>query len=184
MKQIEVEMIKHPTDEDWLFCKQCTLNTVGMKSTKMPTEEWKRKLLKCEHSPIRTLWFAFRLQIPYYVSVHLVRHKYGCEHFVQSQRDDRQKEVVIPRAEKPQGEFVSHILYVNAQELMYIMRKRLCNQASEETRQVARMIRDEVLKTNPEFEEFLVPACMYTHECKEMFPCGQSIFSSKGKDNV
>ena len=42
MKQIEVEMIKHPTDEDWLFCKQCTLNTVGMKSTKMPTEEWNR----------------------------------------------------------------------------------------------------------------------------------------------
>lgn len=171
MKQIEVEMIKHPTDEDWLFCKQCTLNTVGMKSTKMPTEEWKRKLLKCEHSPIRTLWFAFKLQIPYYVSVHLVRHKYGCEHFVQSQRDDRQKEVIVPRAEKPQGEFVNHILYVNAQELMYIMRKRLCNQASEETRQVAQMIRDEVLKTNPEFEEFLVPACVYTHECKEIFPC-------------
>ena len=158
MKQIEVEMIKHPTDEDWLLCKQCTLNTVGMKSTKMPNEEWKIKLLKCEHSPIRTLWFAFRLHIPYYVSTHLVRHKYGVEHFVQSQRDDRQKEVIIPRAEKPQGEFVSHILYVNAQELMYIARKRLCNQASEETRQVVRMMCEEVLKTNPEFKEFLVPA--------------------------
>ena len=181
--QITVEMIKYPTDEDWLFCKQCTLNTVGLKSSKMPNEEWKIKLLKCEHSPIRTLWFAFRLHIPYYVSTHLVRHKYGAEHFVQSQRDDRQKEVVAPRAEKPQGEFVSHILYVNAQELMFIARKRLCNQASEETRQVVRMMCEEVLKTNPEFKDFLVPACVYQHECKEMFPCGKPIIFPKVEEN-
>ena len=63
---------------------------------------------------------------------------------------------------------------VNAQELMYIARKRLCNQASPETRQVMQMIRDEVLKTNPEFKEFLVPACVYQGGvCHEMFPCNQ-----------
>lgn len=169
-----VEMIKYPTDEDWLFCKQCTLNTVGLKSSKMPTEEWKHQLLKSEHSPIRTLWFGFKLEIPYWVSVHLSRHKFGCEHFVQSQRDDRQKELNISRKDKPQGEIVSHIIYVNAQELMHIARKRLCNQASKETRQVVQMMCDEVLKTNPEFEGLLVPACEYQHECNEMFPCGKA----------
>jgi hypothetical protein len=34
------------------------------------------------------------------------------------------------------------------------------------------MIREEVLKTNPEFKDFLVPACVYQHECKEFMPCG------------
>ena len=61
-------MIKHPTDEDWLFCRQCTLNTIGKKTSKLPTDEWKVKLLRSEHSPIRTLWFAFRMEIPYWVS--------------------------------------------------------------------------------------------------------------------
>ena len=74
IENFKVEMIKHPTDEDWMFCKTCTLNTVGLKSKTMPTDEWKAKLLRSEHSPIRTLWFAFRLTIPYWVSVHLVRH--------------------------------------------------------------------------------------------------------------
>ena len=169
----KVEMIKSPTDEDWMFCKQCTLNTVGLKSTKLPTDEWKVKLLRSEHSPIRTLWFAFKMEIPYFVSVHYCRHNHGVVHFVSTQRDDRQKEVITPRAEKPQGEMVSHIMYVNAQELMFIMRKRLCTQASVETREVARMIKDEVLKTNPEFKEFLVPACEYQGECKEFSSCGR-----------
>jgi hypothetical protein len=36
---IKIEMIKYPTDEDWLFCKQCALNTIGKDSFKAPTEE-------------------------------------------------------------------------------------------------------------------------------------------------
>ena len=130
------------------------------------------KLLKSEHSPIRTLWFAFKMEIPYFVSTHYVRHSNGAVHFVSTQRDDRHPEETVSRADKPQGVIVSHIMYVNAQELMYIMRKRLCNQASPETRQVARMIRDEVLKTNPEFKDFLVPACKYQGGvCHEFVPC-------------
>ena len=120
MDNIKVEILKHPTDEDWLFCKQCALNTIGLNSTKLPSSEWKEKILRAEHSPIRTLWFAFKLQIPYWVSVHYCRHSYGVEHFVQSQRDDR-TDNNIPRAEKPQGEMVNHIMYINAQELMFLL---------------------------------------------------------------
>jgi hypothetical protein len=37
------------------------------------------------------------------------------------------------------------------------------------------MIRDEVLKTNPEFKEFLVPACTYQGgNCHEFVPCYQN----------
>ena len=79
----KVEILKHPTEEDWMLCKRCTLNTVGKDSTKLPTDEWKHKLLLSEHSPIRTLNFCIRMEIPYFVSVHYVRHFTGVTHFVQ-----------------------------------------------------------------------------------------------------
>ena len=101
----------------------------------------------------------------------LSKTQYGVEHFVSTQRDDRQKVENVPRAEKPQGEMVTHIVYVNAQELMQIARKRLCNQASPETHWVVQQMVNEALKTNPEFEGLFVPACEYQHECREMFPC-------------
>lgn len=169
---MKVEMLKHPTDEDWLFCKQCALNTIGKTSTKLPTDEWKVKILRAEHSPIRTLWFAFKIEMEYWVSVHFTRHGLGVEHFVQSQRDDRTNDN-IPRAEKPQGELVNHIMYINAQELMFMARRRLCNQASEETREVMKEIVRQVIKTNPEFKKFLVPMCIYQGQCPEFIPCNK-----------
>ena len=163
-------MIKHPNDDDWLFCKQCTLNTIGKTTTKLPTDEWKIKLLESEHSPIRTLWFAFKMEIPYYVSTHFVRHKFGVERFVQTQRNDRQNK--YDRTKAPQDTLVSHIMYVNAQELANMAHVRLCKQASKETREVMQMIVTEVLKTNPEFKTVLVPKCEYRNgKCTEFFPC-------------
>ena len=65
----------------------------------------------------------------------------------------------VHRYEEPQGHPVSHIMWVNAQELMFMARKRLCGMASKNAQKIMRMIRDEVLKTNPEFEDVLVPNC-------------------------
>lgn len=70
MIDYNVEMLKSPTDADWMWVKTCTLNTVGKKSAKLPTDEWKKRLVEAEHSPMRELWFGFRLEIPYWVSVH------------------------------------------------------------------------------------------------------------------
>ena len=39
----KVEILKYPTESDWMWCKTCTLNTVGKTSTKLPTNEWKEK---------------------------------------------------------------------------------------------------------------------------------------------
>ena len=170
-----VEMIKYPAEEDWLFCKQCTLNTVGKTTTSLPSKEWKEKLIKSEHSPIRTLWFGFKLEIPYWVSVHLVRHKFGVEHFVSTQRDDRHPEEEVSRSESPQGKMVSHIIYLNAQAFINIAHKRLCNQASAETRDVVKEMVRLALETNPEFKEVLVPNCIYRGGvCTEMFSCKNS----------
>ena len=171
-EKIKVELLKYPTEQDWAWVKTCTLNTVGKTSTKAPTNEWKRKLLEAEHSPIRELWFGIKMTIPYWVSVHFVRHHIGVNHYVQSQRNDRQNK--YDRNLAPQGEFVSHIMSVNAGELIFMSHKRLCAQASPETRKVMQMICAEVLKVCPEFEGLLVPLCEYRGGiCTEMFPCGK-----------
>lgn len=171
---MKITMLKHPTDEDWAFTKTCTLNTVGKKSVTQATDEWKVKLLESEHSPIRTLWFAFKMEIPYYVSVHYTRHKIGVEHFVQSQRNDRQS--TYDRTKAPQDSIVSHIMVVNAKELVEMAHARLCNQASEETREVMREIVRLVLETNPEFKSVLVPRCVYRGGlCTEFTPCRKKV---------
>lgn len=180
---MKVKLIKHPTESDWLWCKRCTLNTVGKKLKSNTTEvdvEWKKRLLASEHSPIRELWFAFELTIPYYVSVHIVRHHIGCNHYVSSQRDDRNQAREISRADLPQGTLVKHILSINAQELIFFMHKRLCYQADPLTRQIAIQMKQLVLESNPEFEGILVPLCFYRNgKCTEMFPCGNYTWSKR-----
>lgn len=166
-----VKLLKVPSEKDWEWVKTCTLNTVGKESTSAPTEEWKVKLLNAEHSPIRELWFGIKMTVPYWVSVHFVRHHIGVNHYVQSQRNDRQEK--YDRTQAPQGEFVSHIMSVNAQELVQMAHKRLCGQASKETRHVMQMIVDAVVKECPEFKDVLVPLCEYRNGlCTEFHPCG------------
>ena len=72
-----------------------------------------------------------------------VRHHIGINHYVQTQRSDR---TGVLRDEKSQGELVSHIMSVNAQELVFMTHKRLCKQASVETREVMKRIVKEVIK--------------------------------------
>lgn len=168
---MKVTCIEHPTEQDWIACKERALVTVGLKVKNAPTEEWKKAILKARHSPIRRLRFSFLLEeIPYFVSVHLCRHIHS-QPYVRSQRNDRQS--AYDRNKAPQDSPVTMIWDMNAEELMVVANKRLCRQASKETREVVRAMCDEVIKTNPEFAEFLVPMCKYVGECKEMYPCGR-----------
>ena len=109
--------------------------------------------------------FTIEMEIPYWVSVHYVRHKYGVEHFVRSQRTDRTGE---DRSSKRQDETVTHIMDVNAQELIFMARRRLCGMASPETRQVMEEITRQVVDVCPEFKDVLVRNCKYLGRCPEM----------------
>lgn len=167
---MKVTILKYPTDADLLWCKNCTLNTVGKKSATLPNQEWVEKLIKAEHSPIRELWFGIKMEIPYWVSVHFVRHHIGVNHYVQTQRNDRQGK--YDRNEAPQGQMVSHIMSVNAQELIFMAHKRLCKQASPETRAVMQEICKQVIAVAPYMKDVLVPLCKYRNgKCEEMFSC-------------
>lgn len=98
-----------------------------------------------------------------------VRHHIGVNHYIQTQRSDR---TGVNRDEKPQGEMVSHIMSVNAQELVFMAHKRLCKQASAETQAVMREIVKKVVEVAPYMKSVLVPLCAYRNgKCTEMFPC-------------
>ena len=173
MSEVKVEVLRHPTDEDWQRCKMLAMNTIGREWSGTVSNTWKHKILKSGHSPIRTLMFTIRMEIPYWVSVHFCRHKYGVEHYVTSQRNDRQD--AYDRNQATQDVTVTHIMDVNAQELMQIARMRLCGQASEETRRAMYEVCKAVLRENPEFRPFLVPKCRVgelSFYCNEFRPCG------------
>ena len=59
---MQVEILRYPSDADWLRCKKLALGTVGKDSDTLPTDEWKEKILKSEHSPIRKCRFLTMYQ--------------------------------------------------------------------------------------------------------------------------
>lgn len=167
---MKVEVIKYPTEEDWMLVKKCTLVTVGKETDTPPTEKFKMDILRARHSPIRELRFVFRLtDIPYWVSVHLCRHVHA-QPYVKTQRNDRQSG--YDRTKAPQDAPVSMMWSMNAEELIIIANKRLCNLASKETSELVRRICEEVNALCPEFEEELVPMCVRNGGvCHEMHSC-------------
>ena len=167
---MNIQIIKYPTEEDWLLVKKCTLVTVGKETDKPPTEKFKRDLLRARHSPIRELKFVFYLKdIPYWVSVHLCRHVHA-QPYVKTQRNDRQSD--YDRNSAPQNAPVDMMWSVTGEELITIANKRLCKLAAKETRECIQEICDEVIKVCPEFTNELVPMCIRNGGiCHEIRPC-------------
>lgn len=160
----------------WTVVNHLCKYTIGITDCeKEPSDNLKKMLCDCEHSPLRGLIFLVEMVgIPSWVSVHFVRHKIGVEHFVQSQRPDRTGSG-RNRDEMKQGELVNHCMLINAESIINISRKRLCYCASTETRQIWEAVINE-LKTVPEgkiLSKFCAPDCVYRGgTCHELRPCG------------
>ena len=170
---MEIKLIHAPNDEDWMEVKRRALVTVGKASVKAPDSWWKYKILRARHSPIRYLMYSFYIHdIPSWVSVHLVRHHVGCQPYVKTQRNDRQSN--FDRAAARQDTPVDMIWDLNAEALQVVANKRLCMQASKETREVVAEICRLAVEATPELETLLVPNCERNGMiCFEMNPCGR-----------
>ena len=172
---MRVELIDY--QDNWQAVKDAAMGTIGRDAGKYPTSDWKRKILLAEHSPIRLLEFTFVIHdLPYYVSVHLARHWLGIVHFVSTQRTDR---TGIDRTKKPQDAPVMHRIRVNAQALINISRKRLCNAASPETRKAWGLVIDALREKEPEIASVCVEECVYRGFCPEMKSCGYDFHDSR-----
>ena len=137
---------------------------------KEPSKQWKKRILLSEHSPIRAIrfWVDFK-NVKSWVIGHLVRHKIGAEHFVSTQRTDR---TGVNRDDLPQSNPVDMLEDQNAQALINVSRKRLCFLASPETQVTWHTTVKAIVSECPEFENVLVPDCVYRGHCFEMRSCG------------
>ena len=155
----------------WRDVADAARTTIRMPAgVKEPSSAWKRKILMAEHSPIRQMTFNWKWSnLKYWVSVHFVRHKFGIEHFVSTQRTDR---TGVNREESPQSAPVEHECFANAQALIFISRKRLCHQASPETTAAWKLVLEAVREREPELYSVCVPECVYRGFCPEFKSCG------------
>lgn len=137
---------------------------------KEPSTNFKKKIIRAEHSPLRCLMFNIDMyDVPYYSSVHFVRHVHAVP-FCSTSRPDidgKQK----PREEQRKTDPVNLRLFLNAEEIINISRKRLCNKAEFITRELWKEIINKLRETEPELAAACVPNCIYRGFCPEMESC-------------
>ncbi len=155
----------------WPKVKRSARTTISREGEGLyPSDSWKKTMLLAEHSPIRRIRFGWKwIDLKSWISVHFVRHKHGIEHWVTTQRTDR---TGVDRDASRQDAKVSHECEANAQALIFISRRRLCSQASKETREAWKEVREVVRKEDPILASVMVPECIYRGFCPEFKSCG------------
>ena len=166
-------IVKAQFQSDWEWAKRAALKTVGLSpKDSQPTDEWKSKMLLAEHSPIRNVIYYISItNIRQWVTVHLIRHWLGFIPFVHTQREDR-RHLEIPRDELPQGSLNDMDISANAQALINVSKKRLCNQASKETKEAWQEVKKAINEIDPIMASKMVPHCIYRGFCPEIKSCG------------
>lgn len=173
----KIERVERVTS--WKRALNAARRTIGKEPIdKEPSDSWKAKMLLAEHSPIRLVEYEWTWKdIKQWVTAHLVRHHVGCEKMVHSQREDRRNLTeefsINSRDELPQGTLNDMDMSANAQALINISRKRLCNCASKETREAWLQVKEAIKSIDPIMAEKMVRDCIYRGFCPEfMNSCG------------
>lgn len=108
------------------------------------------------HSPARTQMFSIEMNGIYnFVAKHFRTHSLGIVSFELTHREDRGKNKKGDR-----WDLTNYGLFLNAESLINLSRKRLCYQAHAETRKVMLAIRDEVSKVDHNLALYMVPECV------------------------
>ena len=170
MALIKTEILERKGE--WREVLDASRNTVSKKFlNKEPSEEFKKKLMICEHSPIRQLWFKWRWKdLPSYIATHFARHHIGVEKWISSQRNDRQTK--YDRNKAPQDAPVSFVAEGNAQFFINMSKVRLCTCADPDTRKQAEDLKVELNKIDSYVAGACVPSCIYRGGCPELANCG------------
>ena len=155
----------------WREVADAARTTIGLEAgTGEPSSSWKRRILLAEHSPIRKIHISWKwYELLWWVQTHFTRHKFGVEWFVSTSRTDR---TGVDRSTIGQDAPVNVEGYANAQAIINISRKRLCNQASKETREAWKSFLETFKEFEPELYGACVPDCIYRGHCYEYKSCG------------
>lgn len=155
-------------DVNWKKIKSGCMTTISKEAgDKEPPKEWKRKLLVCQHSPIRRSTISWKWEeIPYAISTHFARHHEGCEKFVGTSREDRTK---VDRHERTQMDYVPMEMDANIQALINISEKRLCMCADPTTRKYWKAVVEAIKEYDEDIYWACVPQCVRCGSCVEPF---------------
>lgn len=158
-------------DVNWKKIKSACMTTISKEAgDNEPSSAWKRKLLMCEHSPLRRGTISWKWpQIPYAISTHFARHHIGCEKFVGTERTDR---TGVDRETRSQMNYVPMEMDANIQALINISRKRLCTCADPTTRKYWQAVIDAIEELDPDIAWACVPECIRDGGCPEYKTCG------------
>ena len=158
------------SDINWKLVKNISRTTVNKKHTAVEASPvFKLAMLISEHSPIREIKIRWQWgSIKSWVATHFARHRW--ESYISTRRTDRTGQ---NRDELLQSELVKMDCSANAQSLIDTSRKRLCYQASPETRKYWEDLKLSLYDIGQE-ELFiaLVPNCVYRAGCPEFSQCG------------
>lgn len=153
---------------NWIAIKNACRQTVSMGDSKIePTNEWKRKLLICRHSPLRignVLWKSE--DVPFYVMGHMIRHNVGCTPFVSTSREDR---TGVAREERKQTDLVDMQMVANIEALLNISERRLCLCADKNTIAYWQGVKDAIEEYDQDIAWAMVPQCVRCGACVEPF---------------
>lgn len=156
-------------ENDWVNIKNKCRTTINKDYTdNEPKSKFKTDLLISEHSPIRLLKIDWSWRnIFSWVATQFSRSKWEC--FISTRRSDR---IGFDRGTLSQNELVGFDGEANAQNLIDTARKRLCFQASQETRVLMEDLKLTLKDTESELADVLVPNCIYRMGCPEFQECG------------
>lgn len=153
---------------DWSAIKSACMTTISKQAGKDPSREWKRKLLICQHSPIRRGIVSWKWeQIPYAISTHFARHHEGCEKYIGTSRADRTE--VKDRSQRSQMDYVPMEMDANIQALINISEKRLCKCADPLTTKYWEAVLEAIKEYDEDVYWSCVPQCVRCGACVEPF---------------
>ena len=168
-------------DVNWLRIKQACMTTISKQAGKEPNNEWKRKLLICQHSPIRRGNVSWKWEaIPYAISTHFARHHEGCEKYISTSRGDRTE--IKDRSKRSQMDNVMMEMDANIQALINISEKRLCMTADPTTRKRWQDVIERIREYDENIYWVLVPQCIRCGGCVE--PFGECKYFEKFAENL
>lgn len=153
---------------DWQRIKSACMTTIRKEAgDKEPSSEWKRKLLICQHSPIRRGIISWKWDgIPYAISTHFARHHEGCEKYIGTSRTDR---TGVNRDERSQMDLVPMEMDANIQAILNISERRLCTCADPVTIKYWKAVLEEIKQYDEDIYFACVPQCVRCGSCIEGF---------------
>jgi len=153
---------------DWLGVLNVARLTQNQKPLdKEPSDEWKRKLTRSRHSPLRLIEFLITGTLPGFVLTHISRHKYQ-QIFIGTGRTD-----IMKTNDRPlDTDLRPFALYINADAFLTLYEARSCFKASLETRVAVEGFRHLVSTVEPVIAENCYRPCAKYGGCVEFTQCG------------